>query len=323
MLFVTNRKINETPHADSLPRSITFDQTGTDRGIVGMDLYFCKRTGKNKYQEIGSNAFFQRIQDSPNKHVMAMLHGFNVGPDAAIEDHYRFQKLCDKTGGAITVVSIVWPSWAGTAWYYDDQRQADMSAVGLSRFWSKLLRWAQANKFTKRIHNFAHSMGNRVNRESLLGVEKYEGLSLPSYLFDTSFMLAADVPNESLESHHPGVVVSKTSRNVVVYYAEDDNALEASRLLNTATGQTKGGYIDGRRLGESGPETFNKCASHVYIVDCDRVNEGREDDWGWFDAGHTYYLKDDSGRPSVVFEHITNTIRTGKPKAKANRTLKL
>jgi len=334
MFFVTNRKINEggTPSSQDLPRPISFDIQGDDRGTVGVDIYFCERLRHREYQEIGSEAFFARIQSGANKHVMPMVHGFNVAPDDALDNHDEFQQLCDTTGGDITIISVVWPSWSGSLWYYDDQRQADMSAIGLSKFWSKLQRWANSNRFTKHLHNFAHSMGNRVNRESLLSVAKYEGLNLPNYMFASSFMVAADVPNESLESHHPGYIVAKTSSKVIVYYAEDDNALEVSNLANPSTGRSVsrawwqgGDYIDGRRLGESGPETFSKCPDHVYRVDCDLVNEGRLDDGGWFDVdiGHSYYLKDDDGNPSLVFQHITNTIRSGKPEMKENRYLKL
>ena len=333
MLFVTNRKINEggTPETSSLPRRITFDVQGEDRGNVGVDIYFCERLSNQDYLEIGSEAFFNKLQNDPNLHMMTMIHGFNVAPDDALDNHYEFQNLCDSTGGNISIISVVWPSWAGTAWYYDDQRQADMSAIGLSKVWTKLLRWTESNTFSKHLHNFAHSMGNRVHRESLSGAAKYEGLSLPSYMFTNSFMVAADVPNESLEPHHEGFIVAKTSSKVIVYYAEDDNTLEASNLANTATGKTinrswwRGGdYIDGRRLGESGPETFSKCPDHVYKIDCDRVNEGRYDDGGsWFDLGHSYYLKDDNGHPSLVFQHITKSIREGKPEADANRSHRL
>ncbi len=333
MLFVTNRKINEggTPGSNSLPRRISFDTQGEDRGNVGVDIYFCERLGHQDYVEIGSEAFFTKLQNTPNLHVMTMMHGYNVAPDDALDNHHEFQELCESTGGNISIISVVWPSWAGTTWYHDDQRQADMSAIGLSKFWAKLLRWTESNMFSKRLHNFAHSMGNRVNRESLLGVATYEGLNLPSYMFTNSFMVAADVPNESLESHHPGYVVAKSSRRVIVYYAEDDNALEVSNLANTATGKTiqrawwqGGDYTDGRRMGESGPETFSKCPDHVYRVDCDRVNEERYDDGGsWFDLGHSYYLKDDNGHASLAFQHITKTIRTGKPDADSNRHHKL
>ena len=64
MLFVTNRKINESPETTSLPRKISFDKSGTDRGIVGVDLYFGERLDKKKYQEIGSEALLQAVENA-------------------------------------------------------------------------------------------------------------------------------------------------------------------------------------------------------------------------------------------------------------------
>ena len=117
--------------------------------------------------------------------------------------------------------------------------------------------------------------------------------------------MAADVVNESLEPGQEGAAIPMTSRNVVVYYASDDLALRASKVANVANS------VASRRLGHSGPEDMTKVPKNVFAVDCDDVNTDYD-----FPKGHSYFLdngeKGAKRKPGKVFEHIWQTILTGR-----------
>ena len=115
--------------------------------------------------------------------------------------------------------------------------------------------------------------------------------------------MAADVVNESLEYEDLGRLISQASRNVSVYFASDDLALRSSKISNLKN------KIASRRLGHTGPEDMDRVQSNVYAIDCDNLNSGYD-----FPQGHAYFLNDGNGNAGDVFNHMFDTIKTGRVK---------
>ena len=149
----------------------------------------------------------------------------------------------------------------------------------------------------------AHSMGNRVLRNAISSWVKYDMGGNMIQLFRNVFMVAADVVNHTLERKEKGRYITDSARNVVVYYANDDLAMPASKVANLKN------MTASRRLGMTGPESMSekRLARNVYEVDCDNFNNS----WG-DKKGHTYFLRDDSGRISPVIYHMIAAINGGR-----------
>ena len=153
----------------------------------------------------------------------------------------------------------------------------------------------------KRINVLAHSMGNRVLRETLSKWDKYDLANGVPLLFRSTFLMAADIVNESLEEGEVGRLISQSSRSVSVYYASDDLALRSSKISNLKN------MVASRRLGHTGPEDMYKVHPNVYAIDCDNFNNTYDSP-----KGHSYFLDDNDGNIGAVFEHLFNTVKTGR-----------
>lgn len=316
MLFITNRAINEDKKLKP-GRKLTFD---INDNRAGQDVYFCERVDKDNYVEVGSTQFLNRLKNSVEKEILIYIHGYSSLPEEHIFPRTSMLKsLFDsKQKGLVQVIPLIWPcdnDFGALKDYWDDQRAADASAFAFGRVFGKFMKWREKednikNPCMKRINVLAHSMGNRVFRESIKAWAKYDrNYNLP-IIFRNSFLVAADVVNETLEPGKNGNLICECSRNVVVYFASDDMALRASKIANLKN------KIASRRLGHTGPENLNKVPKNVYSVDCDDVNTKYD-----FPAGHSYFL--DNGKkpkkgqkpaPGVVFNHIFNSIKTGRVK---------
>jgi esterase/lipase superfamily enzyme len=310
MLFVTNRTPKESSQS-TLNRDISFSLQNTN---ASQDVYFCQRQGKNKYTEVGNDDFFQQLKDLPNKtQVLLYIHGFNnTGEAEVFPNAAKLQKLFNKHGGEdlVYVVPIIWPCdddsfIAFMDDYWDDQRAADASGIAFSRLLGKFNNWRKAeaakpDPCTRRINILAHSMGNRVLRNTLASWAKYESPQIP-LLFRNIFMVAADVVNHTLEKGNKGELITHAARNVVVYYANDDLAMPASKLINLKNRTVS------RRLGMTGPEQLEKVARNVYEVDCDNFNNT-------FDKpkGHSYFLTGPKSKVSPALLHMIEAIKTGR-----------
>ncbi len=89
---------------------------------------------------------------------------------------------------------------------------------------------------------------------------------------------------------------------MVVYYASDDLALRSSKVANLKN------KIASRRLGHTGPENMALTPTNVYAVDCDDVNTAYDTP-----LGHSYFRSGKKpGEPGKVFDHIWQTIMTGR-----------
>ncbi|MCL2636509.1 MAG: alpha/beta hydrolase [Betaproteobacteria bacterium] len=306
MLFITSRMptVNTEPEFN---QHFVFDLKNNSSS---RSFFCCRRHQKGKYEEIGSIALLQALKAAKCRQVLVYIHGFANLPEDVFAGAGEFQKLCDKQKpNEVLVLPLIWPSDVGITNYWDDQKSADQSAFTFARVMQRFMEWRNSPEYNpednpclKRISVLAHSMGNRVLRQTLANWHRYDqphGLPL---LFRNSFLVAADIVNESLHKGEEGELISHASRNVVVYYASDDLALRASKISNLKNAEAS------RRLGHSGPEDMAKTPKNVYAIDCDDVNTLYDPP-----KGHTYFRSGiRKGQPGLVFAHIFQTLLNGR-----------
>ncbi len=308
MLFVTNREPQGSIRTKA-NRAFKFD---LKKNAPSNSIYCCERLDKNSYIELGSKEWLARLRDSDEKQILFYIHGFSNLPEPDIFPRaQKLQELFDiKKPELVKVVPVIWPCDDDPGIvkdYWDDQKSADMSAFSFARALQFFMKWRDAepedNPCIKRINILAHSMGNRVFRQTLSAWNKYDLANGVPLLFRNTILMAADIVNESLEEGQEGRLISQSSRNVSVYHATDDLALRASKISNLKN------KVASRRLGHTGPEDMKKTQSNVYAIDCDNFNNKYDKP-----KGHSYFLEDEKGNIGDVFEHIFNSIKTGRVK---------
>jgi esterase/lipase superfamily enzyme len=306
MLFITNREPKGSIRTKQ-NRAYKFD---LNKNAPSNSIFCCYRNGEDDYVELGSKGFFSKIKEADYDQVLFYIHGFSNLPEKDIFPRTQdLQKLFnDKDPKLTLVIPIIWPCDNDIGIvkdYWDDQVSADMSAYSFYRALEFFMKWRDEQPedipCLKRINVLAHSMGNRVLRQTLAVWNKYELASGVPLLFRNTFLVAADIVNESLEPNKDGHLITQASRNVSVYFASDDLALRSSKISNLKN------KIASRRLGHSGPENMDKVASNVYAIDCDDFNIRYDRP-----KGHSYFLGDPDGKPGLVFEHIYSSIKNGR-----------
>jgi len=306
MLFITNREPRGSIRT-KINRNFRFD---LKKNAPSNSIYYCERTAKDTYSEIGSKALMSKLKDSNVEQLLFYIHGFSNLPEPDIFPRAeKLQQLFDqKQQGLVQVIPIIWPcdnDFGIIKDYWDDQKSADNSAFSLARMLQKFMAWRDSSPeeapCLKRINLLAHSMGNRVLRETLATWNKYDLANGVPLLFRNTILMAADIVNESLENNEKGRLISESSRNVLVYYASDDLALRSSKISNLKN------KVASRRLGHTGPEDMKKVQSNVHAIDCDNFNNQYD-----MPKGHSYFLEDKNGNPGKVFEHLFKTIKTGR-----------
>jgi len=290
-----------------LPRSIDFDLQNNQ---AEQSIYLCRRNASGDYTEIGSLAFFQELRDSDCDELLIFLHGFNSLPEGVFSKAQELQSLLSQQQQrSVLVIPLVWPCDADRGLvqdYFDDQKSADASGYAYMRLIEKFFAWRENNSTLetpclKHVNVLAHSMGNRVLRAALHLTHRYYQQNGLPMVFRNTFMVAADVVNETLEFEHEGRHITQASRNVVVYFAADDLALRASKVANVA------GNIASRRMGHSGPERIEQTPKNVYAIDCNDFNTPYDPP-----IGHTYFTTNGSGETGAVFNHMWQCILTGR-----------
>jgi esterase/lipase superfamily enzyme len=301
-------------------RKISFAMQNTS---VRQDMYFCRRNKVDDYIEIGSKAFFQELKDLESKtQILFYIHGFNnIGESEIFPNAEQLQGMFDELSpGLVYIVPLIWPCDDDSAVafmddYWDDQRASRASGDSFARMLGMFDDWRneeakKSDPCTRRMNVLAHSMGNRVLRNAINSWVKYDmGGNMPQ-LFRNVFMVAADVVNHTLEYEKSGCYIPDSARNVVIYYANDDLAMPASKIANLKN------MTVSRRLGMTGPESMatDRLARNVYEVDCDNFNNS----WG-DKKGHTYFLRDSRGEISPVIHHMIDAINGGRVKPKERR----
>ncbi|XOF33363.1 MAG: alpha/beta hydrolase [Candidatus Electrothrix sp. YB6] len=309
MLYITNRFPRQSIRT-RVGRTFEFD---LNNNTPSKSVFFCERTSDGASTEIGSIDFLSRLKQSPYRQVLIYIHGFSNLPEDVFKAVNEFQALCDaKKDREVLVVPLVWPcdnDLGVVKDYWDDQKSADASDHSFARVLQKFIAWRntdqhnpQADPCLKRINILAHSMGNRVLCETLAAWNKYDLADGVPFIFRNTFLVAADIVNESLEPGKKGELICHASRNVIVYYASDDLALRASKAANLKN------KVASRRLGHTGPDNMKLTPSNVYAVDCDDINNAY--DWP---KGHSYFRSGRvQGKSGLVFDHIFSTLVTGR-----------
>lgn len=322
MLFATNRVLQEGPTplsgsntASRFPRPVNFK---IDNNQAEQSIYFCRRDSKDNYVEIGHDAFFEAINEDSAKEIVFYIHGYSNLPESPIFERTReLQRHFDfLQPGSIRVIPLIWPcdnDFGVLKDYFDDQIAADASDIAFMRFFEWYFKWLDARRaklssnreslFNKNFHILAHSMGARVLSGALNRAVQYFQLNGFPLIFRNIFLSAPDLVDEALESDQEGMWIPFAARNVVVYYASDDRALQSSRFVNLA-----GNNVNSRRLGQRGPESFDKISSrNVFSLDCGDFNNEYD-----FVIGHGYFSSDRSGNPGAVVRHMQVTIENGR-----------
>jgi len=311
MIFITNRFPKQSIRT-RLGRNFDFD---LDDNAASNSIFFCETAKKagESHTEIGSIEFLQRLKEAPYRQILLYIHGFSNLPDDVFKAADEFQKLCDKAKkNEVLVIPIIWPcdnDLGIVKDYWDDQKAADQSAFSFARVLEKFMAWRSSEKYNpeddacmKRINILAHSMGNRVLRETISAWNKYDLPNGVPMIARNTFLVAADIVNESLHEGEEGELICHASRNVVVYHASDDLALRSSKVSNLKN------KIASRRLGHTGPENMDKTPRNVYRVDCDDVNNLYD-----FPKGHSYFRSaKKAGTPGKVFDHIFSCLLSGR-----------
>lgn len=313
MFFVTNRTPREGPHTE-IGRTVSFDLRDNN---VSQGLYFCERSAPADsivYKEIGYKALFSRLKETDAQQILLYIHGFNIsleGPDQIFDRVRRLQKLINNTVGRqiVQAIPLIWPCYDDPlhiAWddYWDSQQAADYSGCSFARMLGKFSTWRCEKEqldepCTKRINVLAHSMGTRVVRNALLSWANHYGDV--SQLFRNVFLVAADMANNNLEDGKDGQFIPHSARNVVVYYANDDLVMPASKLANLGNRKIS------RRMGMTGPRNLNAVPRTVYEVDCDDFNNTID-----FPRGHTYFLEGPDDGLSPALRHMISAIQSGR-----------
>lgn len=309
MLFVTNRFPTQSIRSRK-GRKFNFD---LKNNAPSNSVFFCEMGSDGDHTEIGSQELLKRMKYSEYRQVLLYVHGFNNLPDKVFRMAAELQHLCDKAKEKeVLVLPLIWPcdnDLGIVSDYWDDQKSADQSGYSFARVLEKFLAWrnSDANEpdiapCLKRINMLAHSMGNRVLRQTLDSWNRYDLAAGVPLIFRNTFMVAADVVNETLHEGETGELISHSSRNVVVYYASDDLALRASKAANLKN------KVASRRLGHSGPENMDRTPRNVFQVDCDDVNITYDTP-----QGHNYFrFGKTAGQPGLVFDHIFQCIESGR-----------
>lgn len=306
MLFITNRE----PRGSHQAKPGTKYDFDLEINSPSNSVYYCERTDKDMYVEIGSDALMNKLKESKATQLLFFIHGFSNLPEPDIFPRaLKLQKYFDmKQENLIEVIPIIWPCDNDKGIvkdYWDDQKSADISSYSFARVFQKFLKWRDhsdtCDPCLKRINVLAHSMGCRVFRETLFVWNRYDLANGVPLLFRNTILMAGDIVNESLEEGEKGRLISQSSRNVSVYFASDDLALRASKVSNLKN------RIASRRMGHTGPENMSKVQNNVFAIDCDNFNNTYDKP-----KGHSYFLSDNIGNIGAVFDHMYNTIKFGR-----------
>jgi esterase/lipase superfamily enzyme len=306
MLFITNR-VPEQSLRSKQGRKWTFDMSVN---VPSPAVFFCRRGLDDAHEELTSTPFMQQIKDDPAKHVMFHLHGFSTSPNDVFSAVEEMQDIADRHMGAdfVRIVPIIWPADADrpiVGRYYSDRDAAMDSRAAFARALNFFLDWQRSqhgteNRCSKPISVFAHSMGNRVLRETLFYLQdEFLRRGMPR-IFRCVFLSAADIINETLEKGETGQYIADSAARVISYYAYDDLALRGSKFVNLD--QTVS-----RRLGHTGPEDMSKVARNVFALDCGSFNTNWDPP-----SGHSYYRKERDGarRDSPLLHHALDVMKT-------------
>ncbi|GEM76078.1 alpha/beta hydrolase [Vibrio agarivorans] len=272
MLLITNRQLNRTHHR--------FAKTNE----LSQSLLYCEHQN-GQTQEIGSDSWMEALLSTNVERVLLYIHGFSNQPEAdVIKNSLKMQTMLDNSQPGCVVIPIIWPcdnDFGIIKDYWDDQLSAELSGHVFARALGKLINWQQQHApCYRKVSVLAHSMGNRVLLKSLNTFAKEFGHQGVPLMFDEIFLMAADIANDALEEDQEGRWILEAANQVVCFYAKDDYAMPASKVMNIP----QRSYT--RRLGQTGPKHH---LERVELIDCSSFNQKLD-----YPKGHTYFLDESS-----------------------------
>lgn len=138
MLFITNRFPTQSIKS-RVGRAFDFD---LKNNAASNSVFYCRRLGKDKYEEIGGFNLMSELKSSPYRQLLVYLHGFSNLPEAVFDGAAELQALCDKKKQKeLLVLPVVWPcddDLGIVKDYWDDQKAADASAFSWPGCWGTL-----------------------------------------------------------------------------------------------------------------------------------------------------------------------------------------
>lgn len=310
MLFITNRQPKGSTRT-KVNRKFKFD---LDNNCPSNDIYFCQRNGEDDFVELGSREFLTKIRVSQATQILLYIHDSNNLPEPDIFPQVEMlQQLYDeKSRGLVQVIPVIWPCDADHGIvkdYWNDWLSAEASAYSFARGLQKYLDWRKFYSLDpmktclKRINIMCHGLGCRVFEQTIdVWTRSYGNGHFP-LLFRNLFLIAGDIRNDIFKLGKTGQQLVTSSRNIVVYYAADDLVLSG---LPTNRNPSKG-----IPLGLTGPIMYADMPSNIISVECDNFNSSYDRPYG-----HTYFLQNyDEKKPGSVFEHMFNSVSTGRVEA--------
>jgi len=298
MYFITNKTVKHSGENLEFVESNELSQS----------LRYCEMVNDTQFIEIKSEPFMKLLFEADEKEILFYIHGFNNQPDKDILPRAKAMQVQLNSASLdnVLIVPIIWPcddDFGIIKDYWDDQEAAEQTGKIFARSISKLVQWQEknsANPCMKRMHVFAHSMGGRVLVQCLNHWANKFGNGGVPYLFKNVFLMASDIPNESLEKGEDGEFITQASQRVISYFANDDFSMPASKISNMRN------MVFSRRIGHTGPEDMSKVPPNVYAVNCDSFNNKFDDP-----KGHSYFLDKDN-KKSPAFEHVIKVLKTKK-----------
>lgn len=226
---------------------------------------------RGQFQEISLDAFRDQLLDAlkamvkngKNAQAAIYIHGYNNNFQDALEELNEIGTNLSGVGYDGLVIGFSWPSEGKTLEYLEDRDDARESVTGFVHVMHliKSVRMPAEKCFVD-VSMLAHSMGNYVLREGLDYFWKHVGYPWDDIYFAQTLMFAADIAYDSLKSGGSGQAISSFSHRLTFYYSIHDDVLGLSTSVK---------HFGSRRLGRSGPESYDDLPENVVGVDSSKV----------------------------------------------------
>jgi len=199
-------------------------------GNPATDFVTAKAAYETREEALAS--FRRLLRETPSKHVLVFVHGFNNRFDDAV---FRYAQIVHDSGAQAVPVLFTWPSRGSVLGYGYDRESASYSRDALEDG----LRFLAKDGEVKEITVLAHSMGNYVALEALRQMAIRDGRVAEKI---RSVILAA--PDVDVDAAREYVMeIGEQRPRIILFVAQDDKALAISRKV-----------WGGQRLGSIDPD---------------------------------------------------------------------